>query len=438
MRRIRNLFTTLLVLLLIGATTWGGWLLLDSRSKESLQQTTSQDSANSVKPAVMVTLGTVADRQVERTVEAMGTLNAWESIAISAKVAGHVKKLHCDVSDRVQPSATLLEIDPTDYDLAVRQAERSLQVELSRIGLQSMPPTNFDIKQLPTVKHAQSRLGLSQATAQRTKDLVASRASSQADLDNALADLRMAEADFENQLLVAQASLATISMRNESLSMSRQEQSNATVRSPEPTQPVPFTSNDAVFAVAARKVSEGSYVRQGTELFQLVIDSTLRLKVPVPERFANIVQAGQTTRVHVASQSEPILGQVTRINPTIDPASRAFEVEIVIDNRQGLLKPGGFAQAEIVAATNHQAVVVPWESVVTYAGVTKVFLVEHGLAKEVQVTLGRQGQDWVEIVTPTLISGSRIVTGGQNALADGVPIQERVHVANKPQEPAQS
>jgi multidrug efflux pump subunit AcrA (membrane-fusion protein) len=271
-----------------------------------------------------------------------------------------------------------------------------------------------------------SRFTLSQATAERTKSLVNSRASSQQDLENNLADLRMAEADYENQLLVARAALSTIAMRTEALAISRQEQSNTIVHAPQPTQPVPYSDNSAVYAVSGRHVSEGSYVRQGTELFHLVIDSTLRLKVPVPERFAGVVQNGQVARVRVASAVDAIMGQVTRINPTIDEASRSFEVEILIDNRQGKLKPGGFAQAEIVTATNQQAVVVPWESVVTFAGVTKVFVAEDDKAKEVQVTLGRQGQDWVEVVTPKLTSGTVVVTGGQSGLADGVTIKERI------------
>ncbi len=167
-----------------------------------------------------------------------------------------------------------------------------------------------------------------------------------------------------------------------------------------------------------------------------MIDSTLRLKVPVPERFAGIVQLGQTVRVRVASSTAPIEGRVTRINPTIDQASRAFEVEIIIDNREGKLKPGGFAQAEIITATNQRAIIVPWEAVVAFAGVTKIFVVANDIAKEVQVTLGRQGQDWVEIQTPEIPAGTIVVTSGQNGLADGIQIEERKVELNKPQDPS--
>lgn len=431
MRKWRSHLISFLVIAMVAIGAVSTWIYLDKRSANDPNATIVRvDERKKVK----VTLGQTSAREVERIVEAMGTLHAFENITISSRSAGHVKKLFCDVSDRVEPSAQLLQIDSTDYDLTVRQAERSLQVDLSRIGLTAPPPADFDIKQIPTVKQAFSKLTLSQANAERIKSLATTRASSQQDVENSLAEMRMSEAEYENQLLMAQAALSTIAMRGEALSIARQEQANTTVRAPQPTQPVPFTNSAAVYAVSGRHISEGTYVRQGTELFHLVIDSTLRLKVPVPERFVGIVQVGQTVRVRVASSVEPIDGQVTRINPTIDQASRAFEVEIIIDNREGKLKPGGFAQAEIITATNQRAIVVPWEAVVAFAGVTKIFVVDNDIAKEVQVTLGRQGQDWVEIQSPDIPAGTIVVTGGQNGLADGIQIEERKVELNKPKD----
>ncbi|MFO0939766.1 MAG: efflux RND transporter periplasmic adaptor subunit [Pirellulales bacterium] len=429
MRNLRSQIISLLVILLVAVGAFGAWTYATKpHSDDPSTSRVRTDEAKKVK----VTFGQISAREVERVVEVMGTLHAFENITISSKSAGHVKKLFCDVSDRVEPNADLLQIDSTDYDLSVRQAERSLQVDLSRIGLKTPPPADFDIKQIPTVKQAFSKLNLSQANAERIRSLATSRASSQQDVENSLAELRMSEAEYENQLLVAQAALSTIAMRGEALSIARQEQANTTVRAPLPTQPVTFTNSSAVYAVSGRHVSEGSYVRQGTELFHLVIDSTLRLKVPVPERFVGTVQTGQFVRVHVASSRDPIEGKVTRINPTIDQASRAFEVEIIIDNRDGRLKPGGFAQAEIITATNQRAVVVPWESVVSFAGVTKLFVVDQSIAKEIQVTLGRQGQDWVEIASPDLQPGTVVVTSGQNGLADGIAVEERKLEAKQP------
>ncbi len=261
MRKWRSHIISFLIIVMVALGSVGAWIYLDKRAANDPNATIVRvDERKKVK----VTLGQTSSREVERVVEAMGTLYAFENITISSRSAGHVKKLYCDVSDRVEPNAQLLQIDSTDYDLSVRQAERSLQVDLSRIGLTAPPPADFDIKQLPTVKQAFSKLTLSQTNAERIKSLASTRASSQQDVENSLAEMRMSEAEYENQLLMAQAALSTIAMRGEVLSIARQEQANTAVRAPEPTQPVPYAKSAAIYAVSGRHISEGTYVRQGT------------------------------------------------------------------------------------------------------------------------------------------------------------------------------
>lgn len=89
------------------------------------------------------------------------------------------------------------------------------------------------------------------------------------------------------------------------------------------------------------------------------------------------------------------------------------------------MKPGGFAKAKIITSENDTAITVPLESVTTFAGVTKIFLVENDQAVEVQVKLGQQDIDWVEIVSPSISPGATVVTSGQSALSQGTAVVER-------------
>ncbi len=114
-----------------------------------------------------------------------------------------------------------------------------------------------------------------------------------------------------------------------------------------------------------------------------------------------------------------------RINPAVDPLTRTFEVEIEVPNERRQLKSGSFAKAQIQTRLDAGAVTVPLKAVVNYAGVTKIFLIENNQAKEVQVTLGIQSTDWVEIRTPELPKGATVVTSGQSALADGTAVEIR-------------
>jgi membrane fusion protein, multidrug efflux system len=141
------------------------------------------------------------------------------------------------------------------------------------------------------------------------------------------------------------------------------------------------------------------------------------------------VHVGQPVRVSTRAHPELTFhGKLTRINPSVDPTSRTFQVETVVPNERGLLRPGGFARASIVTRADAKAAVVPMESVVYFAGVTKIFVVENGKAHSYSgVKTGKEGRGWVEIE----IAGDRlpetalVVTTGQSSLADGTPVVVR-------------
>src|SRR5690606_10874529 len=118
-------------------------------------------SAHSEEPAeaaeekpVTVAVATVVARPVQRRIPVVGTLTGLEQIEISPKVAGRVSRIHADLGDRVHSGDPLLEIDPTDYQLAVDEAQRSLERELAKIGLSEVPDEKFDTESLPSILRA--------------------------------------------------------------------------------------------------------------------------------------------------------------------------------------------------------------------------------------------------------------------------------------------
>ena len=198
-----------------------------------------------------------------------------------------------------------------------------------------------------------------------------------------------------------------------------------TVVAPKPTLLPKGTTEPVTYAVAKRSVSEGQYLKVGEPIIQLVIQNPLRFWASVPEGFSGDVRKGQPVRVSVASYPDTVFeGEVARINPSVDPASRTFQVEAVIPNGRGLLRPGGFAKASIVTDSRSEAKVVPIESVVKYAGVTKVFLVEDGKARSVNIETGLEGTGWVEAIG-NLPDRAEVVTTGQTQLAEGTPVEVR-------------
>jgi RND family efflux transporter MFP subunit len=380
-------------------------------------------SAGRDPAAVMVTEEPVVSRPVQRKVEAVGTLFGYEEVSLSAKVEGRVRTIHHDVADRVRPGELLLEIDPTDYDLTVRQAQKALAVELAKLGLTEPPGLGFEVTQVPAV--VQSRVKRDNALGRLDRAQRAGAAVTPEELADKKAESQIAQAEYENQILVAKAGLATIQVKQEALAIAQQQLKDTHICAPEPTQPVLGAEGLMTYAITQRTVAEGSFTRSGTEVFKLVIDQTLKLRALVPERYAADIQLGQKAEVFAASYSEPFAGTVSRINPAVDPATRAFEVEICVPNHERKLKPGGFAKTEIWTRLDPQAVTVPLAALVHFAGITKVFLDENGRAKEVPVTLGVESTEWVEIRKPALPAGAHVLTSGQTAVADGTPVTVR-------------
>jgi multidrug efflux pump subunit AcrA (membrane-fusion protein) len=368
--------------------------------------------------AIKVTVQPVTFRSVQRTVGVVGTLHGYEEISLGAKVEGRVRKIAHDVADRVKPGEILLEIDPTDYQLNVRQAQRALQVELAKLGLEESPVGKVDVTRVPNVVQAQLRRDNAQKRMERAKTLVERKASAEEELSEKMSEFRVAQAEYDNQVLVAKAGIASIQVKHEALSIAKQQLLDSIVRVPEPSQPVPGVENGASYAITSRAVAEGSYVKAGADVFKIVIESPLKFRGRVPERKSSEVRLGQKAEVYTAAYPRAFPGEVTRINPSIDPQTRTFEVEILVPNTQSELKPGGFAKTAILTEVDERAPTVPLEAPVQVAGVTKIFLVEDGHAKEVQVTLGVQGSDWVEIATPKLPADAQVVTSGQTAIAD--------------------
>jgi RND family efflux transporter MFP subunit len=198
---------------------------------------------------------------------------------------------------------------------------------------------------------------------------------------------------------------------------------------------LPEEARHVEYVVAQRMVSEGEMVRAfpSVAAFRLVLDRPLKLVAPVPERHLGEVKVGQPVGFVVeAFPKEVFEGTVVRVSPTVDEVNRTFAVEIHVPNAARRLKAGSFAKAAVRTRQDSQALTVPEEALVTFAGVTKVFVVEDGKARAVPVKTGERletqsggrSAGWVEIVGD-LRPGSQVVTSGFSQLAEGTPVRIR-------------
>jgi HlyD family secretion protein len=121
----------------------------------------------------------------------------------------------------------------------------------------------------------------------------------------------------------------------------------------------------------------------------------LRLRVSVPERDAAGLRVSQAVHLRVDGDTKTYEGIVARLAPAIDQQSRSLRVESDIKN-PGNLRPGSFANAEIVVGTK-PVPTVPESAIVKFAGLEKLIVVVDGKAVEKTVTTGKKQGALVEI-----------------------------------------
>ncbi len=389
------------------------------KSSESVLKTSAAPEVVKVRTAP------VEEREVVRTVDAVGTLKGWEDVTLGAKRDGRVVKVLHDMGDRVAPGELLVQLETEDADLEILQAQRQFQAELAKLGLNELPRGEFDVTSIPAVVQARVAIDKAQQNLGRERSLIQRNAGTMQDFQNAENDERSAEAALANAILTAQSTLAGAQALKVAIDVARHKRDEMEVHVPVPPAPPEGITGKVEYAIARKQVSDGQMLKQGDPMVKLVIQNPLRLWLNVPERYSREVEVDQSVALSVASHPGTTFeGKVARINPTVDDTSRTFQVEAVIPNSRGLLRPGGFAKASIVVNRKDHAVTVPIEAISTFAGVTKLFVVEDGKTRAIPVEIGLQGDGWVEVIGQVPAS-AQVVVEGQSRLAEGTAVVQR-------------
>lgn len=369
------------------------------------RQETAQVRQVHVMPAV--------EDRLARTVAVTGTLAAEEQVTLSMKVTGRLDQLLVDLGSRVSKGQTIARLVPTDFTLRMNQSEAALLQARARLGL---PPDGsndtVDPEQTAVVREARAVLDEAALTQSRARTFFEQGISPKADLDAAIASFKVAESRYQDAQEEVRNRQGILQQRRSELELARQALQDSTLTSP----------MDGM--VRERQATVGQYLAAGTPVVTIVRMHPLRLRLAIPEREAASIRLKQDVRVTVEGDSKPYEGRIARISPAIDEGSRTMMIEAEVPNADGQLRPGSFANAEIVVQAHERAIVVPTSAIVTFAGVDKVLIVKDGQSVERRVNTGRRAGDRVEIVNG-LQAGEQVIVEPGNMIGG-----EKVSVAN--------
>ena len=176
--------------------------------------------------------------------------------------------------------------------------------------------------------------------------------------------------------------------------------------------------------VTARNYDVGDMYAMSAPVFTVEQIVPVKLLVGISESDYSKVKKGDSVEITAdAIPGKTFYGKITRIYPTIDPATRTFTVEVVVDNNYKTLRPGMFARVTIKFGTNNN-VVIPDVAVVKQQGSGERFvyvLNEDGTVSYVKVVLGRRMGAEFEVLEG-IADGATIVTGGKISLNDVIKV----------------
>jgi multidrug efflux system membrane fusion protein len=317
----------------------------------------------------------VEARPVEYAIQAVGSVEAFERVEVTARVAGVVERLRFQEGDLVDPSRALAEIEPERYRLSAEAARAGLaqaeaQQQEARAGYERRLTVN---ERNPDLVRAE------EVDAWRTR-----LASATAGVEQAKAALALAELNLRD----------------------------AYVRAP------------VAGVIETRSAQTGQYVQPGAVLATLVRREPLLLRFAVPETEAAPLSPGLPVRFTVHAGQSAYAATITHVAAAASEGSRMVEVTARVDDpARGELRPGAFAEVQVPVGSASEAPVIPQTAIRPSERGFLAFVVEEERAVERVLTLGLRTADGRVEVRAGLEPGERLVVRGAEALRDGALVR---------------
>jgi membrane fusion protein (multidrug efflux system) len=317
-------------------------------------------------PPEAVTTAKVEPAEWESSQAAIGSLVALQGVTLAAELPGTVREIAFDSGTSVKRGAVLVRFDTSVEEAQLASAKAD--AELARLNLE------------------------------RARRLRQGEANSQAELDTAAARSAQADAAVRN----LQATIAKKTIR------------------------APFDGR-----IGIRQVEVGQVVAPGTPIASLQSVTPIRADFWLPQQALAQLQLGQRTRLLTDTfPGEQWEGEITTVNPEVDPVTRNVRVRATFPNEDGRLRPGMFANVQVLSGEKRQVLTVPATAVIFQPYGDSVFTIEEAkdpagkpttTARQKFVRTGERRGDLVA-VAEGLKPGETVVSSGAFKLRNGAAV----------------
>ncbi|MGH9139939.1 MAG: efflux RND transporter periplasmic adaptor subunit, partial [Vicinamibacterales bacterium] len=335
-----------------------------------------------------------------------------EQARISSEVAGVVRDVRMQLGTEVKAGDVLVRLEPSELQFALDRAESSLRQVEAQLGIDrtqdKQPPAD---EQVASVRQAVANRDDARAAYERAQQLNSRGLLTRADRDAAETRLKVGEANYQAALDTVHSLKASLQDRRASYELAQKKLADAVIRAP------------VAGSISERLVQPGEFIRENTVIATVVQMSPLKLKSAIQERHASLIKPGQGVQFDVeAFTNRKFKGTIAYVSPAVDQATRTFAVEAIVDNADRQLKPGFFAKGVVLTHVDVSVLAVPEEAISTLAGVSTVYVIEGGKARQQQISLGTRQNKLVEVTTG-LKGDEQLATTNLSQLATGVSVR---------------
>lgn len=342
-----------------------------------------QSSGRFSRPPVAVEVESVQYAPIQEIRQLTGTIYPLYQYIVAPKVSGRLFKINKRIGDWVKRDEFIARIDDAEYQQAVLEAEANLKISQANLA------------------EIESQFELAKQELERVKSLQQKGIASPAELDAALSNFNA----LQSRIKLAQAQ---VEQRQASLNSAKIRLSYTVLVATEPG------------FIGERFVDEGSLLAPNSPVVSIIGIDTVIVRTTVIERVYGRIQLGQSAEIEVdAYSNKKFYGQVSRIAPMLQEASRVAQMEVEVANDSLLLKPGMFSKVNVILAKKDLAQVVPSQSIISRSGENGIFVIPKGvtMAHYIPVQMGIAASEKTEILSPE-IKGV-VVTLGQHLLEEG-------------------
>jgi len=361
-----------LALLLLAAMAAGVGRVLVARKAQQAQAATAPKTVAVLELAAGDLLA-VRKAELVRTLEVSGSLVAVNSAFVKARVAAELKSVAVREGDRVRAGQVLAQLDTTEFDWRLRQAEQQAQA-------------------------ARAQVDIAQRALQNSRSLVTQGFISATALENAVSTEAGAQATL-------QAAIAGVEL-------ARKARADATVSAP------------ITGLIAQRLVQPGERVPVDAKLLEIVDLSRLELQASVAPENAGQLRVGATAQLHVDGIDGPVAARVLRINPSAQAGSRSVIAYLELEPNPSL-RQGLFARGRI-ELERRQALLLPLSAVRSDQAQPYALRLEGKRVAQQTLSLGQRGQSGTDEaieVLQGLAEGDRVLAGSLGAVRDGATVR---------------